>query len=153
MKITKQQAHFIAKNLLFYLFIYDALQNLLNNGYKTWYLKHRYQNLETSLWNDGLWPFGRRTSFKGAVRDWGSLIIYTLGILQLIPAVILCYIEKPRQYSILIRILQFTLVLDSLVLHNPYSETNEKEKTLSHFFCNFALIGCLMMYEGIQIVQ
>lgn len=43
------------------------------------------------------------------------------------------------------------LVLDSLIMHEPFTQTySDQEKEAVHFGCNFALIGALLMRSGFR---
>ena len=145
--MLKKTAEQIAVTLLTFYFIFDSLQKLLDNQHQTWLLNHKSQQIETSLSNKGILLF----QFASIIDIYGSLITFSIGLIQLIGAIGTLLVEESDNRLTFIQLLLLCLLFDSSILHMPFTELErEQERELMHFSCNIAIGGALLMAGGLR---
>ena len=100
-------------------------------------------SIESALNEANLLPF----SFSRLVLEQGSLALYALGLIQLIAACTLLRSNDARESKPLIWTLLLCLLLDCLIMNNPFVELmREREHAIFEFGLNIGLAGSLLMH-------
>ena len=150
--MKKTLFHWLAINLLGFLFAVDAMSKLLDNQKETWMLTHKTKQIETSLYNN--YDYLHETvilNFLEGIARYASLIQFSVGAIEVSAAFSYLLLEDSRVRNRFITVLLLVLCYDTLLIHLPFTElARNYEKEMSHCVCNTLLAGSLLMVAGFR---
>jgi hypothetical protein len=145
--LLKRHAQWFAISILTYHFIYDSLNKIMNNNVQKFKFDTRVHNQEVTIFNKGLLLFDYAETLKAC----SSELLYIVGCLQLVAAVMLLKGDEYKPDKLWVHILIGCLAFDCATIHEPFTENvKEIEYAVFHFASNIALIGSLLMFGGVR---
>ena len=128
-------------------FVTDGVQKVFDTQKETWILKHKSQQIETSLYNSGLLMF----EFTYIVRAVGGMLTFIVGAVEIVSASAFLFYDDASlkmKYGVF---LLGCLAYDALLIHLPFTgDERTFGREMTHFTADVALAGAVFMAVGFR---